>query len=89
MPRPNPDNWRGITIGGPHHYADQPDGQLRKIGTQGAALQLADILATPEQSTIATNDATAERFTADQIGPRWLLVLRRNSPRIVQGGGAL
>lgn len=89
MPRPNPDNWRGIRIGGPHHYAETPDGTMRQIGTQGKPLQLADILATAEQSTIATNDSTAERFTAQEIGPRWLLVLRRLSPKIVQGDGAL
>lgn len=89
MARPNPDNWRGIRIGGPHHYAELPDGQLQQIGTQGKPLDLSDILQTPEQSTIATNDTSAERFGAADIGPRWLLVLRRNSPRIVQGGGAL
>lgn len=89
MPRPNADNWRGIRIGGPHHYAELPDGTLHQIGQQGKPLQLADLLSTPEQSTVATNDTSAERFGAADIGPRWLLVLRRNSPRIVQGSGAL
>ena len=91
MPRPNPDNWRGIRIGGPHHYGESPDGQLRKVGQQGKPLELSDILLTPPQSTIATNDSTAQRFTAQEIGPRWLLVLLRAglSPKIVQGDGAL
>lgn len=88
MPRPNPDTWRAIRIGGPHHYVSA-GGHVQRIGTQGQPLTLEAILTTPEQATVATNDATAERFTAEQIGPRWLLVLRWNSPRIIQGDGAL
>jgi hypothetical protein len=89
MPKPNPDNWRGIQIGGPHHCCQSPDAQIQKIGQQNAPLTLSAILQTPPQSTIATNDSTAERFTAQEIGPRWLLVLQLNSPKIIQGEGAL
>lgn len=89
MPRPNPDNWRAIRIGGPHHYSSAAGGHVQRIGTQGQPLTLEAILATPEQATIATNDATAERFTSAEIGPRWLLVLRWNSPPIIQGDGAV
>lgn len=88
MPRPNPDTWRAIRIGGPHHYVSA-GGQVQRIGAQGQPLTLETILQTPEQATVATNDSTAERFSAAEIGPRWLLVLRWNSPRIIQGEGAL
>ena len=88
MPKPNPDTWRAIRIGGPHHYSSA-GGHVQRIGTQGQPLTLETIRSTPEQCTVATNDATAERFTAAEIGPRWLLVLRWNSPRIIQGVGAL
>lgn len=88
MPKPNPDIWRAIRIGGPHHYSSA-GGHVQQIGEQGKPLTLETILTTPEQSTIATNDASAERFSAADIGPRWLLVLRWNSPRIIQGDGAV
>lgn len=88
MPQPNPANWRGIAIGGPHHYCQWPDGRILPIGTQGQPLTAAAIGESPEHAHIATNDSAAEHITPEQLGSRWLVVLRWNSPRVIRGSTA-
>lgn len=88
MPAPNPANWRGIAIGGPNHYCQGPDGRITPIGNQGQPLTPAAIATAPENSHIATNDSAAENITPEQLGTRWLVVLRWNSPRIIRGSNA-
>lgn len=88
MPAPNPANWRGIAIGGPHHYCQGPDGRILPIGEQGQPLTAAAIGESPEHAHIATNDSGAEHITPEQLGSRWLVVLRWNSPRIIRGSRA-